>query len=165
MQEAASDNPEIEIDEAGWAAWKAILTTSSRVLERIEQALAAEVGLPLAWFDVLVNLHWGPPNGLRMGQLAGRVLLTRSTLTRVVDQLEAEGLVARGSDPEDRRATRILLTPAGASRYAAAAPTHDRVVAEVFLRHLGPGSAAAIARTLAPVGLALGDDPAPNSRS
>lgn len=67
-----------------------------------------------------------------MRDLADRVLLSRSGLTRLVDRMVDADLVYRSPDPDDRRGTLACLTPAGTSALRAAAPVHLRGVQEHF---------------------------------
>ena len=80
--------------------------------------------MPLAWYDVLLTLAQAPERRLRMAQLADRVLLSRSGLTRLVDRLEREGLVRREPSPDDARGTYTVLTAAGLRRLRGAVPLH-----------------------------------------
>lgn len=84
----------------------------------------ADAGTPLGWYDVLLQLAEAPERRLRMAELADRVLLSRSGLTRLVDRLAAEGLVRREPSPSDARGTYTVLTQAGFERLRAAAPVH-----------------------------------------
>jgi len=105
-------------------AWRVFLRAHSTVLRRLESELVAEHDLPLASYDVLVQLSEAPRSALRMTELAERVLLSRSGLTRLVDRLERDGLVERQACPQDARGTLAVLTPAGLARLRAAWPTH-----------------------------------------
>ena len=105
-------------------AWRMFLRAHSTVLRHLESELVAEHDLPLASYDVLVQLSEAPDSRLRMTELAERVLLSRSGLTRLVDRLERDGLVERQACPQDARGTLAVLTPAGLSRLRAAWPTH-----------------------------------------
>ena len=111
------------------AAWRAFLRAHATVVRRLESELVAEHDLPLASYDVLVQLSEAPERRLRMTELAERVLLSRSGLTRLVDRLEREGLVERQSCATDARGTLAVLTPQGLARLRAAWPTHLRGVA------------------------------------
>lgn len=112
------------------AAWRTFLRAHAHVTRRLEVELLAEHDLPLASYDVLVQLSEVPDRRLRMTELAERVLLSRSGLTRLVDRLERDGLVCREPSPEDARGTLAVLTDAGLQRLRDAWPTHRRGVAE-----------------------------------
>ncbi|MCW2544761.1 MAG: putative MarR-family transcriptional regulator, partial [Frankiales bacterium] len=86
---------------------------------------------------VLLQLAEAPDRRLRMTELASRVLLSRSGLTRLVDRLEREGLVARAACATDARVTHAVLTEAGLDRLRKASPTHLRSIAEHVTGRLG----------------------------
>jgi len=95
----------------------AVLSTAEELRERLEDALVA-VGLSISKFDAMEQLiQAGEP--MTLGSLAGRLHCVRSNVTQLVDRLEADGLVQRGSCTEDRRAIRARLTPLGLERHAA----------------------------------------------
>ena len=111
-------------------AWRAFLRAHSVVSRKLEAELVAEHDLPLPSYDVLLQLAEAPARRLRMTELADRVLLSRSGLTRLVDRLEREGLVERAACPGDARGTHAVLTESGLTRLRTAAPTHLRGIAE-----------------------------------
>jgi DNA-binding MarR family transcriptional regulator len=115
---------------ADLTAWRTFLRAHATVVRRLEAELVAEHDLPLASYDVLVQLSEATDRRLRMTELADRVLLSRSGLTRLADRLEREGLIERKACPSDARGTLAVLTPAGLARLRAAWPTHRRGVAE-----------------------------------
>lgn len=114
-------------------AWRAFLRAHAQVLRRLEHDLLTEHDLPMASYDVLVQLSEAPSRSLRMTELAERVLLSRSGLTRLVDRLEREGLVERRACPSDARGTLAVLTDAGTDRLRDAWPTHLAGVVERFV--------------------------------
>ncbi len=130
------------------AAWRAFLEAHARVTERLEQELEAEFTLPLPWYDVLVQLQEADEQRLRMTELAGAVLLSKSGLTRLIDRMLSAGLVARAPDPSDRRGIYVCLTEAGFERLREAAPCHLRGVEQHFTRFLSEDEARTIARAL-----------------
>ena len=130
-------------------AWRLLLRAHAEITRTLETELLAACGLPLATFDVLVQLSEAPEGRLRMSELAERVLLSRSGLTRLVDRLEREGYVARASCPLDARGTHAVLTPAGRAALAAAAPTHLRGVARRVFDRLDDRDVADLDRVLA----------------
>ena len=115
------------------STWRTFLRAHATVTRRLEAELIAEHELPLASYDVLVQLSEAPERRLRMTELAERVLLSRSGLTRLVDRLARDGMVAREACPDDARGTLAVLTDHGFERLRTAWPTHLRGVAE----HLG----------------------------
>jgi DNA-binding MarR family transcriptional regulator len=115
--------------------WRSFLRAHTTVMRELERELLAESSLPLGWYDVLLQLVEAPERRLRMAELADRVLLSRSGLTRLVDRLQAEGLVRREPSPDDARGTFTVLTPEGFYRLRAAAPIHLAGVQRHWLGH------------------------------
>jgi DNA-binding MarR family transcriptional regulator len=111
------------------ASWRSFLRAHAEVTRKLEADLLAEHKMPLAWYDVMVQLVEAPDRRLRMTDLAGAVLISRSGLTRLVDRLVAEGLVRREPAPDDARGTFAVLTDEGYQRLRGATPTHLRGVA------------------------------------
>ena len=111
-------------------AWRTFLRAHATVTRRLEADLVTAHDLSLAAYDVLVQLSEAPEQRLRMTELAERVLLSRSGLTRLVDRLERDGLVSREACPSDARGTLAVLTDAGLQRRRDAWPTHLSGVAE-----------------------------------
>jgi DNA-binding MarR family transcriptional regulator len=89
----------------------------SRLARELEQRLEPvyrEHGLESGWHDVLATLRrGGPPFSMRPSDLTGTLMLTSSGTTKRLDRLEQAGLIARGPDPDDRRAILITLTEQG----------------------------------------------------
>jgi len=93
----------------------AVLHTSS-VLEGRVEAKLADIGLSLAKLAALHRLSEAGES-LPLGQLAERLSCVKSNVTQLVDRLEADGLVSRAADPNDRRSRLAVLTDAGRSAY------------------------------------------------
>ncbi len=126
----------------GRAAWYAVVRTYARVTDVIEREVDAATGMPMAWYDVLVNLYLAPGKAMRMSDLADAVIMSRSWLTRRVDQLVAAGLVERcSSDDGDGRGVRARLTREGRKAYVRMERVHARLVDEVVASHFTPEEA------------------------
>ena len=125
-------------------AWKAFLRAQSSVLTTLEDELQHERGLSLTAYEVLLHLSRAPAEGLRMQELARRSVLSKSGLTRLIDRMEKDGLVARRACPSDRRGTFAVITDAGREAQARAAPVHLRGVREHFASHLTEEEARAV---------------------
>lgn len=136
-----------EIDDRV-AAWRAVLLAQDRVTRAIDRDLAAAGRVPLSWYDVLLELNAAPGRSLRMQDLSERVVLSRSRISRIVDDLEREGLAKRSPDPDDGRATLAGLTSAGRAELRRAAPVYLRGIEKYFTVHLDNGERAAIAAAL-----------------
>jgi DNA-binding MarR family transcriptional regulator len=126
-------------------AWRSFLQAHAVLVRRLEADLLAEHQLPLASYDVLVQLVEAPDRRLRMTELAQRVLISRSGLTRLVDRLGREGLVRREACDDDARGLFAVLTDAGFQRLRRASPTHLRGVASYAIDRLDDAQVAALA--------------------
>ena len=104
-------------------AWESLLRLHAAVLPRLEHAVANDGRLPLSWYDVLLELN-DAGGRLTMGQLGERVVLSRTRVSRVVDDLVANGLVAREVNPDDGRSAFAVLTAEGRRRFLAGAKAY-----------------------------------------
>jgi DNA-binding MarR family transcriptional regulator len=104
------------------AAWAALLRAHAAAVRAIESDLSAHQLVPLVWYDVLLELNAAPNRRLRMRELAARVTLSRTRVSRVVDELERSGLVEREPDPDDGRACFASITAEGRTELRRTAP-------------------------------------------
>jgi DNA-binding MarR family transcriptional regulator len=118
------------------AVWRSFLRTHAHLLRQLEQQLQSHGKVALSSYDVLVQLAEAPDSKLRMSELAEAVLLSRSGLTRSVDRLQKDGLVAREPDPEDARGMYTVLTAKGRDTLRDASRVHLAGVAELVLTRL-----------------------------
>jgi DNA-binding MarR family transcriptional regulator len=116
--------------------WALFLRAHAAVVHRLDQELLEATGLPLAWYDVLLELNAAPDHRLRMRELGDRVVLSRSRVSRVVDELAHKGLVRREPDPDDRRGAYAVLTDGGRTELRRSAPVYLAGIHEHFARHL-----------------------------
>jgi DNA-binding MarR family transcriptional regulator len=137
--------------DARFGAWRAFLEAHARVSRRLDEELRAAHGLSLAEYDALVQLAETGSRRMRMNQLAERVLLSRSGVTRLIDRLVADGLVTRSACTTDARGAEAVLTDRGLDRLRAATPIHLRGVRRYFLEVVEPGDFGAIDRALGAV--------------
>jgi len=129
------------------AQWRVFLETALALIDILDAELQAQRGISLGWYDVLVHLE-DAPEGLGMTELANRILFSKSGLTRVVDRMEAAGLVRRERPPEDRRVVRVLLTPSGNEALNAARAVHRQGIQEHFVSHVDSAKLDALAEAL-----------------
>jgi DNA-binding MarR family transcriptional regulator len=120
---------------SGLDAWDAFLRAHATLMRRLDLDLAQATGLTLGDFDVLAQLARAGGE-LRMTDLAARVLLSRSGMTRRVTRLVEEGLVRRANADGDARGVVVALTDAGVARLTETAPVHLRGVSELFVAQL-----------------------------
>jgi DNA-binding MarR family transcriptional regulator len=133
------------LSPAELGAWRGLLRVHSSLTKALDAELVREHGLPLSSYEVLLFLAEAPDGRLRMSELADGVLLSRSGLTRLVDRMEAEGLLRRERCEDDARGFNALITPEGREQFARARRTHLDGVRERFLSHLSPDELRALA--------------------
>lgn len=126
------------------AAWRSVLLSQHRVVQAIERDLAAARMIPLSWYDVLLELNAAPDRCLRMQDLAERVVLSRSRVSRLVDELERDGYVERRADPDDGRATLAHMTAEGRREFRRTAKVYLEGIEEHFTRHLSDAERKAV---------------------
>ncbi len=134
-QAAGRPRRTVVLDSAGLAAWRAFLRAHAAVTRRLESDLVGSP-LSLAEFDVLATIVNAPEGTLRMKDLAERVLLTKSGITRLVDRLVERGFVARHACAADRRGQYAALTDEGREAFQQARRVHLPSVASAFSAHL-----------------------------
>jgi DNA-binding MarR family transcriptional regulator len=130
------------------AVWRALLGAHAAIVGRLEHELHEQRGLPLGWYDVLLQLNEAG-GALRMHELARRLLVNKSSLTRVCDRMEECGYIERRRVPDDARGVEAAITPHGRTELRAAAPVHLRGVQQHFARHLTETDVAALQRVFA----------------
>lgn len=114
------------------ATWRTFLEAHARAMVTLDRELAeAGCGLDLREYDLLVQLSEAGPEGLRLRDLAARMLISRSNVTRRVEALAARGLVERRPDPVDGRGVIAVLTPEGRRVLRRAAAVHLRGVKRI----------------------------------
>ena len=126
-----------------------LLMESAAGLRRVfQRRLEESQALSNQSFDVLIRLARSPGSELRMSELAAQTSLTPSGLTRSVDRLQEQGLVARRVCPEDRRGSFAVLTPSGRALMDRAVPEHVAHIDEVLSDLFTPGEEEALAALL-----------------
>lgn len=118
-------------DHGAIRLWLRMLATNRLVETRTRRLLQERYATTLPRFDLMAQLERAP-QGLKMGELSKRMMVTGGNVTGITDLLETEGLVERVAEPGDRRATRVKLTPAGRRSFAAMAAEHERWIVESF---------------------------------
>lgn len=118
------------------AAWRTFLKAHATIIDQIERDLVTARRPPLSTYDVLIELYEAPEQRLRMHELAERVVLSRSGLTRLVDRLEAEGLLTRDRSGKDRRGAYAVITEQGIEALHQTWPTYAKGIAEYFAQWL-----------------------------
>jgi DNA-binding MarR family transcriptional regulator len=128
------------MDESELAIWRTFLNTHAVLIQRIEEDLKAPGLPPLAWYDVLWPLQRAEGRRLRMNELAQEVVLSRTGLVRLVDRIEAAGLLRREPVPEDGRGSYAAITTEGAATLRRMWPVYRSHIQRDFLDPLGAGA-------------------------
>ena len=131
-----SRSTEGDLTDRELVAWRGFLRAHREVVAHLDEELQRTHDLPLSSYEVLLYLADADDGRLRMGELADRLLLSRSGLTRLVDRLERRGLVARERCKEDARGLFARVTPAGRELFEAARPDHLDGVRRHYLARL-----------------------------
>jgi DNA-binding MarR family transcriptional regulator len=127
--------------------WRLCFESVLALADVLDRELERDVGIPLRWYDALVHLEEAP-EGLRMNELAERILYSKSGFTRVVDRMEDADLVRRVRPENDRRSIRVVLTEQGKETLQRARRHHRHGIEQHFARHLTDSDVKALARAL-----------------
>ncbi|UXY27154.1 MarR family winged helix-turn-helix transcriptional regulator [Streptomyces sp. HUAS TT20] len=132
----------------GLEAWRAMLLAHNAALRAIESDVQRDGRVPLTWYDVLLELKAAGEEGLRMQEVANRVVLSRTRVSRLVDDMVRAGLVRKMPDPHDRRVSWAAITDEGAAALRATAPVYLRSIHRHFSAHLTDDDAQVVAQAL-----------------
>jgi DNA-binding MarR family transcriptional regulator len=148
---AARAQPDMETrarsdDHGALRLWLRMLATTNLIEARVRHLLHDRFNQTLPRFDFMAQLA-RVPDGLKMGDVSQRMMVTGGNVTGIADLLEKQKLVVRVGDPSDRRALRVRLTPAGRKAFRAMAETHERWIVDA-LQTLTPVELATMAEML-----------------
>ncbi len=121
-----------------FSAWRGLIRLRETVMREVDRRLRREGLVSLADYGILITLVTESTLRLRMSELGVRRMLTPSGITRVVDRLEADGLVRRDPDPADGRAALVRITKAGLEALRRAQVVHHAAVRELYVGRLTP---------------------------
>ena len=127
-------DPETRIHDAHHESlrlWLRLLTCTLLIERRIRARLRQRFAMTLPRFDLMAQLERSP-QGLKMGELSRRLMVTGGNVTGITDQLVTEGLVARAPIAGDRRAFAVRLTAKGKRVFDAMAIEHEQWVVELM---------------------------------
>jgi DNA-binding MarR family transcriptional regulator len=133
-----------KLEQSRLIAWRSFLTAHAALINQIEHELQEAEVVPLAWYDVLLTLYEAPNRRLRMNELASAIVLSRSGLTRLVDRLEAEGLLSRERCGTDRRGAFAVLTDKGLAALRRTWPVYEKGIVKHFARYVSDYEAHAL---------------------
>ena len=111
--------------------WLRLLTCSNLIEGEVRARLREAFATTLPRFDLLAQLDRAA-DGLTMGELSSRLMVSNGNVTGLTDALVREGLVSRLPDPGDRRSLRIRLTPEGKRAFDAMTPTHEQWIDQMM---------------------------------
>ena len=138
----------VKKEDPGVEAFGAFLRAHAVVLRRLEDEIEGEGGVPLGWYDVLLTLERAPGRRMRMQDVGDAVVLSRSRVSRIVDDLEREGFVTREPCDADRRVVYASITRPGRVALRRAIPAHLRAIETHFSSHLTDDELVTIRRAL-----------------
>ncbi len=118
-------------DHEALRLWLRLLATTNLIEGHVRRRLQDDHATTLPRFDFMSQLD-RVPDGLKMGELSRRMMVTGGNVTGLADALESEGLVAREPDPTDRRVQRVRLTSAGRRAFRVMAADHERWIVDLF---------------------------------
>jgi len=128
-------------------AWRLYFESALALQDILDGELDRDAGMPMRSYDALVHLEEAP-DGLRMNELAERILYSKSGFTRVVDRLEEAGLVQRVRPDNDRRSIFVVLTDEGRAAMERARRYHRHSIEQHFSRYLSDADIKALTRAL-----------------
>jgi DNA-binding MarR family transcriptional regulator len=131
---ANAGDPETRLHDAHHGSlrlWLRLLTCTLTIERRVRAQLREQFAITLPRFDLMAQLE-RHPQGLKMGELSRRLMVTSGSVTGLTDQLAAEGLVERTPIPADRRAYLVRLTGKGKAAFDAMAAQHERWIIDMF---------------------------------
>lgn len=128
-------------------AWRLYFESALALTDVLGTELEHDAGIPLRWYDVLVQLE-DSPEGIPMNQLAERILHSKSGFTRVVDRMEEAGLVQRVRPENDRRSILVVLTDEGRTTMEQARRHHRHGIEQHFSSHLADTDIKTLIRAL-----------------
>ncbi len=137
-----------QLSKPGLQAWTRFLRAHAAITRELSVRLEAQHDLTLSDYDVLIQLYHAPDRKLRRIDLARQVLLTASGITRLLDGLEACGLVKKERCASDARVTYAVLTARGVRKCEEASESHLADVEELFVANFEPAERASLAELL-----------------
>lgn len=126
-----------QADHEALRLWLRLLACTNLIEGSVRAELRRRFDCTLPRFDLMAQLERNP-DGLRMGELSRRLMVTGGNVTGITDQLVKEGLVTREAPADDRRAFVVRLTPAGRRAFMRMAEAHETFVVNLFSGLTGP---------------------------
>lgn len=117
--------------EAELRLWLRLLTCTTLIEGQIRSRLRSTFDVTLPRFDLMAQLDKAP-NGMTLGELSQRMMVSNGNVTGLVERLSEQGLIERRPSPSDRRAQIVTLTAEGRKTFRTMARTHEGWIAEIF---------------------------------
>lgn len=133
-------------------AWARLIRVEQHLLAKVEGDLKAAKLPPLDWYDVLLELDRAERGRLRHRALHANLLLAKYNLSRLIDRMEAAGVVRREPCADDARGAEIAITPKGRALRQRMWPVYEAAIDRHFASRLAPGAVQRLNRLLAAVG-------------
>jgi DNA-binding MarR family transcriptional regulator len=130
-------------------AWASLIRVQQSLLDKVEADLAAAALPPLVWYDVLLELRRAGPEPLRHRDLHARMLLAKHNLSRLLERMEAAGLIERQPCKDDARGADISLTAKGAATQRKMWPVYGRAIQAHFADKLTEAELSSLVRIFA----------------
>jgi DNA-binding MarR family transcriptional regulator len=141
----------VPLNETEEAFWRALMRIVLSLPRRLDNDLVRTVGITANEYTTLMCLSEARGRELRMADLANAAALSASRMTRLVDDLQTRGLVAKRTSSDDARGTVAKLTPAGLAKLKKAWPAHLASVRDRVFDHVDPGTVAKAAQALSEI--------------
>lgn len=148
------------LSETEQETWRSFVGSCHAFFAAIDAQLQRDAGMPLAYYEILVQLSEAPGRALRMTQLAEATAASKSRVSHAVARLEERGWVRRVDCPTDRRGQIAELTDQGYAVLAAAAPGHVEQVRRTLFDPLTPEQVSQLHAISAAIRIAVGRVPA-----
>jgi len=117
------------------AAWRQLLVCHARIIRLIEREFESLGLVSFTFYDILLHLRHAPNRAMRFREINGEVVLSRSALSRCLDRMAGEGLVAKLDCPEDPRGLILRITTKGEAELKKAWPVYRDLIVNLFGRH------------------------------
>jgi DNA-binding MarR family transcriptional regulator len=138
-------------------SWISFLRSHAAITRELSADLQREHGLTLNDYEVLLHLAHSDAGRLKRVELAERVVLTASGITRLLDGLERCGYVEKENCSADARISYAKLTERGRQKLREASVTHLRGIGELFTSRYSESELATLAELLARLPMTEGD--------
>ena len=149
--EKTSPKPRLSARDPRLGGWRALIMGNAMLIRKLEEELREETGMSLPEYSALLQLAEAPDRRKRMAELADGMVVTRGGVTRLVERLEADGLVERGRCASDGRGTEAILTEAGLDRLRAASKVHLRGIDDYYFERVSEEDQETVGRVMTDV--------------